>query len=120
MPRAHQLLLHQECEYRPRTLGPADSGLQQQRYHLSYPGGRVTCRSFWIGVLVLLLAGCQRQQAAAPKVTSVPPARVDAARIIGADREPQNWLAHGRTYSEQRYSPLDSINMANVGELGLA
>jgi alcohol dehydrogenase (cytochrome c)/quinohemoprotein ethanol dehydrogenase len=45
---------------------------------------------------------------------------VDAARIIAADREPQNWLAHGRTYSEQRYSPLDSINMANVKELGLA
>jgi PQQ-dependent dehydrogenase (methanol/ethanol family) len=71
-------------------------------------------------VLILMLAACQRQAENGPKVTAVPPARVDAARIIAADREPQNWLTHGRTYSEQRYSPLDNINMANVGELGLA
>ena len=47
-------------------------------------------------------------------------AGVDGARIATADREPQNWLAHGRTYDEQRYSPLAKINDANVGELGLA
>ena len=47
-------------------------------------------------------------------------ASVDGARIVAADREPQNWLAHGRTYDEQRYSPLAKINDANVGELGLA
>ena len=47
-------------------------------------------------------------------------ATVDGARIIAADREPQNWLAHGRTYDEQRYSPLAKINDANVGDLGLA
>lgn len=46
--------------------------------------------------------------------------RVNEARIIAADAEPGNWLAHGRTYSEQRYSPLTQINADNVGELGLA
>ena len=45
---------------------------------------------------------------------------VDAERIANADAEPQNWLTHGRTYSEQRYSPLDQINTENVGDLGLA
>ena len=30
---------------------------------------------------------------------------VDTARITAADSEPANWLTHGRTYSEQRYSP---------------
>ena len=45
---------------------------------------------------------------------------LDGARITAADREPHNWLAHGRTYSEQRFSPLDSIRDANVGSLGLA
>ncbi len=45
---------------------------------------------------------------------------VTAERIIAADREPQNWLAHGRTYDEQRFSPLDQINAGNVGKLGLA
>jgi alcohol dehydrogenase (cytochrome c)/quinohemoprotein ethanol dehydrogenase len=48
------------------------------------------------------------------------PAWVDANRITNADAEPHNWLAHGRTWSEQRYSPLAEINQANIGELGLA
>jgi quinohemoprotein ethanol dehydrogenase len=47
-------------------------------------------------------------------------ATVDGARIIAADSEPQNWLAHGRTYGEQRFSPLAKINDGNVGKLGLA
>ncbi len=45
---------------------------------------------------------------------------LDGARIVDADSEPQNWLAHGRTYGEQRYSPLDKINAGNVKDLGLA
>jgi glucose dehydrogenase len=47
-------------------------------------------------------------------------AQVDAERIIDADAEPGNWMSNGRTYSEQRYSPLDQINEATVGDLGLA
>ncbi len=45
---------------------------------------------------------------------------VDGERIINADSEPENWLAHGRTYSEQRYSPLKQIDRASVSRLGLA
>lgn len=48
------------------------------------------------------------------------PAAVDEARILAADREPGNWMSHGRTYSEERYSPLDDVTTANVNELGLA
>jgi quinohemoprotein ethanol dehydrogenase len=48
------------------------------------------------------------------------PKPVTAERIIAADKEPQNWLAHGRTYGEQRHSPLKQINDGNVGQLGLA
>ncbi|MEX0943104.1 MAG: PQQ-binding-like beta-propeller repeat protein, partial [Pseudomonadales bacterium] len=47
-------------------------------------------------------------------------ATVDGARIIDADSEPGNWLAHGRTYDESRFSPLTQINADNVSELGLA
>jgi quinohemoprotein ethanol dehydrogenase len=47
-------------------------------------------------------------------------ATVDGARIAAADREPQNWLTHGRTYDEQRFSPLAQVNDGNVGQLGLA
>jgi len=56
--------------------------------------------------------------AAAPTVEDA--TKITQARIIAADDEPQNWLAHGRTFSEQRYSPLDEINVDNVSELGLA
>jgi len=43
---------------------------------------------------------------------------IDAARIIKA--EPANWLSTGRTYDEQRHSPLDQINANNIDQLGLA
>jgi PQQ-dependent dehydrogenase (methanol/ethanol family) len=84
-------------------------------------------------VLSLLLAGCDSAedgQSGSPPAGDNPkleatavvpePAAVDATRIIHADDEPQNWLSYGRTYSEQRFSPLDQINAENVGELGLA
>jgi len=48
------------------------------------------------------------------------PADVDGARILNADREPGNWMTYGRTYSEQRFSPLTKINDQNVNRLGLA
>lgn len=45
---------------------------------------------------------------------------VDASRIINAESNNADWLSHGRTYSEQRHSPLDTINRSNVEQLGLA
>jgi quinohemoprotein ethanol dehydrogenase len=48
------------------------------------------------------------------------PASVDSRRIIDADATPGEWLSHGRTYSEQRFSPLALIDQGNVAELGLA
>ena len=45
---------------------------------------------------------------------------VDGERIANADAEPGNWLSYGRTYSEQRYSPLSAINDKNAQKLGLA
>ena len=57
------------------------------------------------------------EQPAAPEAAI--PANVDGPRIAAADSEPGNWLAHGRTYSEQRFSPLTQIHKGNVSELGL-
>jgi quinohemoprotein ethanol dehydrogenase len=45
-------------------------------------------------------------------------AGIDGARIQAP--EPGNWLSHGRTYDEQRHSPLTSINDETVADLGLA
>jgi quinohemoprotein ethanol dehydrogenase len=47
-------------------------------------------------------------------------ANVNGARITNADSEPGNWLTHGRTYSEQRFSPLTQINARNIDRLHLA
>ncbi len=80
------------------------------------------CRSLLLSAVVLTTSALSLASPAAvaesKSVGGV--AGVDGARIATADREPQNWLAHGRTYDEQRYSPLAKINDANVGELGLA
>src|SRR5580765_871234 len=51
---------------------------------------------------------------------SPPGANVDATRIANADADPGEWLSHGRTYSEQHFSPLDKINTSNVKSLGVA
>ena len=47
-----------------------------------------------------------------------PAANVDANRIAAPD--PANWPSYGRTYSEQRFSPLSRINADNAPRLGLA
>ncbi len=77
--------------------------------------------------IAFLLAGCSAPQAPAVDdavlraLGSAPASSgVNAASIINADDNPGEWLSHGRTYSEQRFSPLDKINTANVEELGLA
>ncbi|ERJ17567.1 ExaA protein [Salinisphaera shabanensis E1L3A] len=48
------------------------------------------------------------------------PAAVDAERLQSAAQEPANWMTHGGTYQEQRFSRLDQIDQDNVDELGLA
>jgi quinohemoprotein ethanol dehydrogenase len=47
-------------------------------------------------------------------------ATIDQGRLDHADAETGNWLSYGRTYSEQRYSPLTQIDTSNAGQLGLA
>ena len=44
---------------------------------------------------------------------------INTERIINANNEPQNWLSHGRDYHEQRYSPLNQINLETINKLEL-
>ena len=83
-----------------------------------------------VAAAVLVLAAVwMRDDAAAPaqegaEAAGGPPAPavglIDDERIKNADSEPGAWLAHGRTYEEQRFSPLTGINRGNVADLGLA
>ena len=43
---------------------------------------------------------------------------VDGKRIEAADAA--EWLTYGRTYDEQRFSPLNQINHDTIGKLGVA
>jgi quinohemoprotein ethanol dehydrogenase len=74
--------------------------------------------------LVALLIACGSKNtppAAGPKAPAAAvTAAVDAARIVAADSEPGNWMTYGRTYDEQRFSPLKRINDRNVSQLQLA
>ncbi len=60
------------------------------------------------------------EEISAPIDSSSSVGLIDDERIINAESEPGNWIAHGRTYEEQRFSPLLKINKDSVSDLGLA
>lgn len=66
-------------------------------------------------VTTMSLFGCT-----AKDDTSKSPATVNADRLTAADAEPGQWMSHGRTYDEQRFSPLNQITTENVKDLGLS
>src|SRR5215468_3824724 len=47
-------------------------------------------------------------------------ATVDRKALVAAADNRSEWLTYGRTYDEQRFSPLAQINTGNVKDLGLA
>ena len=47
-------------------------------------------------------------------------AAIDHAQLVDVNSTPGSWLTHGRSYHEERQSPLTEITPNNVGELGLA
>jgi quinohemoprotein ethanol dehydrogenase len=63
-------------------------------------------RKLWVALSALLITAAAE------------PAWVDHARLMSA--EAGQWLSVGRTYDEQRFSPLTQINDKTVGRLGLA
>ena len=57
---------------------------------------------------------------ASPAWSAGKAAAVDGKRMENADQDAGHWMSHGRTWSEQRFSPLKQINDGNVKRLGLA
>ena len=75
------------------------------------------------GIVALsFLVACTTEQdvetAAAPGSHAANATLVDDAAMAD-ESAGENWLAYGRTYSEQRFSPLDQINAGNVSGLGV-
>lgn len=71
-----------------------------------------------------LLLGCSESENEATRTSAVVDdptpiiTTVDGAAIEAADADV--WLSHGRTYDEQRHSPLAQLDTDNVSQLGLA
>jgi len=86
---------------------------------------------FTVGAIVVVLiyffynskesqGGVIEDEISSPITSSSSVGLIDDKRIIEAEGEPENWIAHGRTYEEQRFSPLTKINKESVSDLGLA
>jgi quinohemoprotein ethanol dehydrogenase len=71
-----------------------------------------------LGAVLLWDAGLQASGPA--PVRERPAAAVDAARLKSAASDTANWMSYGRTYDEQRFSPLTQVNSGNAGALSLA
>lgn len=67
--------------------------------------------------IAAVIVGCILAVGCAPAKRE---AGASGERIVRADAEPQNWLSHGRTYDEARYSPLAQISIRSIGRLRLA
>ena len=72
----------------------------------------------WAAVAALGLAGALAGCSMAAGET--PEGGIDTVRLVNAGEDPANWITHGGTYSEQRFSPLAQIDRDSVGDLGLA
>ena len=72
---------------------------------------------------VAFLSGCGgsgQKSSMGEDASASPINKVEDARLRDAEKNPDNWITHGGTYAEQRFSPLDQINGSNIAQLGLA
>ena len=83
--------------------------LQSSKQLLSLAAGGDMSKRYLIFGIVLALFACTDQS-----VEETQP-----AMSIASDSRSE-WLSYGRTYKEQRFSPLTQINQENIDELGLA
>jgi quinohemoprotein ethanol dehydrogenase len=72
---------------------------------------------------LFVLSACQKEAAEVPEeagaVEAAPEQFVVDDAALADDSSGENWLAYGRTFSEQRFSPLSQINIGNITELGV-
>jgi len=73
-------------------------------------------------VLLGLSLGCAPSDSPDSRATEILPGSgaIDDAALANAAADSANWLTYGRTYEEQRFSPLTQIDEGTVGRLELA
>src|SRR3954468_8144001 len=80
--------------------------------------------ALWISAAAIAMA---QERAPAPNTPPLPvtvtlsPVAADVAstdqQLLNSDKDQDNWLLHGRTYDNQRFSPLTQVNQKNVSQL---
>jgi PQQ-dependent dehydrogenase (methanol/ethanol family) len=82
----------------------------------------VSTASYCMMIFMLLVTtACKASEEIKPgPAKSVSSSGVSDTRLVNAESESENWLSHGRTYKEQRYSTLDKITLGNASKLGLS
>ncbi len=75
-----------------------------------------------VGLLLASCAPSSTRVETTPDAAQAGAAAVDTARMLAteAPANVDNWMSHGRTWGEDRFSPLTQINDATVDQLGLA
>ena len=73
-----------------------------------------------LAVLLLTCSVCLQPLEAQKKSQGPTIKALDDVALRNADARTGDWITHGRTYSEARFSPLTQIDAANVKSLGLA
>ena len=68
-----------------------------------------------IAASLLIISACSEQAPEAESVAETPSSAAAAAPLPDVE-----WRKHGLTDAEDRFSPIDDINVDNVDELGLA
>ena len=79
-------------------------------------------RLLFSGLIVasgLIACGDSVDEPPTVEATAAKPGGVSEERLLNAENDTANWMAHGRTYGEQRFSPSTQINSDNVDKLGL-
>ena len=78
-------------------------------------------RTLWLfcAAAIAVTAGCTPAANDASNQNVASAADPTGKRIIAASQDPDNWLTHGRDYSETRNSPLTQITPENVSKLGM-
>jgi len=76
-----------------------------------------TCITMMVHVcLIVVLTAC----GGSSKLGSGKQGDIDLERLRNADQEPEHWMALGRSFRGERFSPLDQITAETVGDLGFA
>lgn len=74
----------------------------------------------WDWLAAVAIAALLPSAASCAAGRATPRTAVSDARLAAADGDASSWLTYGRTYTEQRFSPLTQIRRDTVAGLGLA